>query len=119
MVGRRRFRPRYPATLEAACILRSVPPLTILDKFPAKITFADGQTADPAYIYAHDGRVRVWVEDGKGGVEKLADDAFASIFAADGIAKLDAADGSWTVENSPQGCGCGSPLKTFNPRRSD
>lgn len=94
-----------------------MPVLSVIDKFPARVTFADGTIVDSVYAFAHAGRVRIWGADGRGGVEKLADEQVISIIAEGGIAHASVPGGSWTIESSPQGCGCGSPLKSFNPRR--
>lgn len=85
-----------------------------LDFFPARVTLPSGAELGPVRVYVADGRVLVYhVVDG---VPKLHFDR--ELLSSEGNATrgmhLQVADGSVRVVKD-RGCGCGHPLKRFNP----
>jgi hypothetical protein len=87
----------------------------MLNLFPARVQTPDGEIRR-ARVYVKDGRARVFTA-GKGGIE-LARDVEVTDFQAGrtrGPHTIESSLGTWTVTKD-SGCGCGNPLKRFDPR---
>lgn len=84
-----------------------------LDMFPADVTLADGTLLRSARIFVADDRVLVYTR--VGGTPKLTYEAdVVSMVSSPRNAAVVTEDG--TVQaHARQGCGCGNPLKRFNP----
>lgn len=85
-----------------------------LDFFPARVTLPSGAELGPVRVYVADGRVLVYnVVDG---VPQLYFDR--ELLSSEGNAvrgiSLQVPDGTVKVVKD-RGCGCGHPLKRFNP----
>lgn len=85
-----------------------------LDAFPARVTLPSGSEIGPVRVYVADGRVLVYtVTDG---VPNLYFDR--ELISSEGSMlrglNLQVADGTVVVRKD-RGCGCGHPLKRFNP----
>ena len=85
-----------------------------LDLFPAQVTLPDGTQMYPARVWIADGELLVYIVANGVPVEYYRS-AYISLEGTR-IAGLsiDTADGMVTARKK-QGCGCGNPLKSFNP----
>lgn len=85
-----------------------------LDMFPARVTLPSGATLRTARVFVANGRVQVYTNDN--GRAKLYYDRELLSSSGNTARSLDlqVADGSVKVARTT-GCGCGNPLKRFNP----
>lgn len=85
-----------------------------LDAFPARVTLPSGAELGPVRVYVADGRVLVYTTvDGKPQLyfERELLSSEGSILRG---LNLQVADGVVVVRKD-RGCGCGHPLKRYNP----
>lgn len=89
-----------------------------LDSFPAKVTLPSGAELDTARVYVADGDVLVYVA----GLEEPALMLRQPLISHEGNLRsgmsLHVEDGVVQVTQS-KGCGCGHPLRRFNPWRGE
>lgn len=96
------------------------PSQVFLELFPASVKPSDGSgPVTPARVYVKGGVARVFRSNGVGGVELALEGAVASVEQSRNprrsphVVRLE--DGTeWSVRKT-SGCGCGHPLKKFDP----
>jgi len=86
--------------------------------FPAKVT-TPTETFDRARVHLANGRLRVWTAENGEGVRLVLERDVAEIVpqrrSLRASADVKTTDGELVAISKGAGCGCGHPLKSFNP----
>lgn len=83
--------------------------------FPFKLTLPDGTLHDPVKVFADGRTVRVWGTP-NGRTPEIVAQADGVMERTEGGWRVAAPDGDWLLAPA-RGCGCGHPLKRFQPPR--
>ena len=89
-----------------------------LDFFPARVTLPDGTIVYPARLWVADGSLLVYIV-ANGEPTLFYESPFVSLTGKKYAGMTITTEGGDVLAKTEHGCGCGNPLKKFNPWRGE